>query len=75
MYGLCGGVLFFLGILLFVVVLLASKNGSKAARLEALKTELKKQEKEQMHAKQIRDKVYHLSTDDAKRRLHQIASK
>ncbi len=75
MYGLYFGGVIVCGILLSVVVLLASKNGSKAARLEALKIELKKQEKEQIRVKEIKDRVYHLSADDARRRLHQIANK
>lgn len=75
MYGLYLGIILLLGILLSVVMLLASKNGSKAARLEALKMELKKREKEQIRAKQVRDSVYHLSAADARRRLHQIANK
>ncbi len=64
---LCGGGL--LGVALW----LASKNGSKAAQLEALKTELKKQAEEQQRAQKIMDNVYALSGDDAKRRLRNVA--
>ena len=53
---------------------LASKNGSKSAQLEALKAELKKQAEEQRRAEQITNRVYHLTADDARRRLHEIAN-
>lgn len=62
------------GTLLSVVIVLASKNGSKAAQLEALKAELRKQIEEQARAKQITDNVYSLSNDDARRRLQAIAN-
>ena len=65
---LCGGGL------LGVALVLASKNGSKSARLEALKAELKKQAEEQTRANRIIDKVNALSADDARRRLHEIAN-
>lgn len=59
----------------FVAALfLASKNGSKAAQLESLKAELKKQAEEQKRAKQVTDTVYSLSADDARKRLHEVAN-
>ena len=64
---LCGGGL--LGVALW----LAAKNGSKAAQLEALKSELKKQAEEQRRAEQITTNVHALSRDDARRRLHDVA--
>ena len=66
---LCGGGL--LGVSLW----LASKNGSKAAQLEALKAELRKQAEEQRRAQRITDNVYSLPADDARRRLHDVANK
>ena len=66
---LCGGGV--LGIALW----LASKNGSKSAQLEALKAELKKQAEEQARAQRIRDQVSYLSGDDARRRLHDVATR
>ena len=66
---LCGGGL------LGVALLLASKNGSKAAQLEALKTELKKNAEEQRRAEQITSRVYTMSADDVRRRLHYVANK
>ncbi len=63
------------GIILGVALCLARKNGSKAAQLRALKEELKRQAKEQAHAKKITDAVCHLTTDDARRRLHDVANK
>ena len=65
---LCGGGI--VGIALW----LASKNGSKSAQLEALKAELKKRAEEQRRAQQITDRVYTLSMDDIRRRLHEVAN-
>lgn len=67
--------LFALGVLFVTVICLASKNGSKAAQLAALKAELKKQAEEQRRAQEIKDRVYSLSADDARRRLHDVANK
>ena len=61
--------------LIAALMLCASKHGSKAAQLEALKAELKKQAREQERAKKIKDTVYSLSIDDARRRLHDVANK
>lgn len=63
------------GMVWCVALWLACKNGSKSAQLAALKEELKKQVKEQERAKKIADTVYHLSVDDARRRLHDVANK
>ena len=71
-YFLC---VFGLGSLLTVIILLSSKNGSKAAQLEALKAELRKQAEEQARAKRITDNVNSLSDDDARKRLHDVANK
>lgn len=54
---------------------LAGKNGSKAAQLEALKAEIKKQAEEQARAQRIIDNVNSLSADDARKRLHDVANK
>ena len=67
--------IFGLGAVLSAVILLASKNGSKSAQLEALKAEIRKQAEEQARAQRITDNVYALSADDARRRLHDVASK
>ncbi len=66
---LCGGGL------LAVCLWLASKNGSKAAQLEALKTELKKQVEEQARAQQIRDSVSAMDEHTVRSRLHEVANK
>lgn len=58
-----------------MALLLARKCGSKAATLAALKAELKKQAQEQENARKIMDRVWHLSADDARRRLHDVANK
>lgn len=55
-------------------LLLASKNGSKAAQLEALKAELKKQAEEQARAKQTTDSVYSMDADTARKRLQEVAN-
>lgn len=72
LYFLC---VFGLGSLLTVIIFLSSKNGSKAAQLEALKAEIKKQAEEQARAERITNNVGSLSPDDARRRLHDVASK
>lgn len=66
---LCGGGL--VGVSLW----LASKNGSKSAQLEAFKAEIRKNAEEQRRAQEIKDRVYSLSPDDARRRLHDVANK
>ena len=66
---LCGGGL--VGVALW----LASKNGSKSAQLEALKAEIRKNAEEHRRAQEIKDRVYSLSPDDARRRLHDVANK
>ena len=63
------------GSLLAVCLWLAGKNGSKAAQLQALKIELNKQAEEQARAQKITNRVYALSDDDARRRLHDVANK
>ena len=63
------------GIVWGIALWLACKNGSKAAQLAALKVELKKRIEEQERAKKIEDSVYHLTTDDARRRLHDVANR
>lgn len=71
-YFLC---VFGLGSLLTVIIFLSSKNGSKAAQLEALKAELRKQAEEQARAQRITDNVSHLSADDARRKLCELQAK
>jgi hypothetical protein len=61
--------------LLGVALWLASKNGSKAAQLEALKAELKKQAEEQKRANKIMDSVRNMPSNDVRKRLQDIPSK
>ena len=64
--------------LLFVfwlVVYLASKNGSKAAQLEALKSEIKKRAEEQARAQKILHNVADRPVDDVRRRLQDLSGK
>lgn len=63
------------GGLLAVCLWLASKNGSKAAQLEALKAEIKKQMEEQARAQKIRDCVSAMDEHTVRNRLHEIANK
>lgn len=58
-----------------VVVYLANKNGSKAAQLEVMKQELKKQAEERYHANKIMDNVRNMSADDVRSRLQDLSSK
>lgn len=67
--------IFALGSLFTLVVTLASKNGSKAAQLEALKAELRKQAKEQERANKIINNVRNMDEHTCRQRLHQIANK
>ena len=67
--------IFALGSLFTLVVTLASKNGSKAAQLEALKAELRKQAEEQARAARINSSVANMSDSDIRNRLHEIANK
>lgn len=68
---LIGGFLSLLGL----VVLLASKSGSKAAQLEVLKQEIRKRAEEQARAQKILDSVANMSSDDIRKRLQDISSK
>lgn len=61
--------------LLGVALWLSSKNGSKAAQLEALKAELKKQAEEQKRANKIMDSVRNMDEHTCRQRLHEIANK
>lgn len=67
--------IFGLGALLSAVILLASKNGSKSAQLEALKAEIRKQAEEQERAQRINNSVGNMSSSDVRDRLRQISSK
>ncbi len=68
---LIGGFLSLLGL----VVLLASKGGSKSAQLEVLKQEIKKRAEEQARAQKILNDVSNMSSDDVRKRLQDISSK
>ena len=68
---LIGGFLSLLGL----VVLLASKSGSKAAQLEVLKQEIRKRAEEQARAQKILDSVANMSNDDVRKRLQDISNK
>lgn len=66
----CGGVLVG-GIALW----LAYRLGRLAARAESLKQALRKQQAEGKYVQQISHRVYALNGDDARRRLHEIATR
>lgn len=66
--------IFGLGSLLTCIVFLASKNGSKAAQLEALKAELRKQAEEQARVARINNSVANMSDSDVRNSLHKIAT-
>lgn len=57
-----------------VAMYLASKNGSKAAQLAALKSELRKLAEEEARAKRINQSVANFSNSDISNKLHQIAN-
>lgn len=60
---------------LVAALFLASKNGSKAAQLESLKAELRKQAEEQKRAKQITDSVGAMDEHTVRQRLHEVANR
>lgn len=64
---LIGGFIGFLG----VVVWLASKNGSRAAQIEALKAELERTSKEQARAQGIIDNVRRTDIERVREKLRQ----
>lgn len=66
--------IFALGSLFTLVVTLASKNGSKAAQLEALKAELRKQAEEQARISRINNSVSNMSNNDVRNKLYGIAN-
>ena len=63
------------GVMMSIVVYLASKEGSKSAQLEALKAELKKRAEEQRRANETVDRVRNMSESDVRNRLHDVSSK
>lgn len=65
------GLICIYGLLLGAVFVLARKNGSKAAQLEALKAEVK----ERQRANKIMDNVRNMSADDVRRRLQNLSDK
>ena len=60
---------------LLVVIVLAGKNGHKAAQLETLKATLKKQAQEQARANKIMDNVRTMPHDNVRKRLQDISHK
>lgn len=61
---------------LFVLVIwLARREGKKSAKLEALKAEAKRNAEEQRKAQEIINSVANMSTDNARRLLHDVANK
>ena len=66
----CGGVLVGL-----IALWLAYRLGRLAAQAQVLKQALRKQQAEKKYVQQISHRVYALNGDDARRRLHEIASK
>lgn len=63
------------GALLSAVVLLASKNGSKAAQLESVKAELRRIAEEQRKAREVAERVSSFTDDEVRAKLHEIANK
>lgn len=62
------------GSLLSLVVYLATKNGSRAAQLEAIKAELRKISAEQEKVNAINKTIASLDANDARRMLHDVAN-
>lgn len=62
------------GSLLSLVVYLATKNGSRAAQLEAIKQEIRRIEKEQAKVQKINEEVSSLTPEEARAKLHNISN-
>ena len=62
------------GSVIGMALVLASKNGSKQAQLEALKAELRKQAEDQARANRINQNVANFSDSDIRNKLHGIAN-
>ena len=58
-----------------IAIYLAKNEGSKSAKLEALKLELKKQAEEQRRMHEVSNVVRNMSDDDVRSRLHNIQGK
>lgn len=56
------------------VIALAAKNGSKAAQLESLKAEIKKQESERKRAEKMASSVANMDDNTVRKRLHEISN-
>lgn len=61
--------------ILGIALWLASKNGSKAAQLEALKAEIRKQAEEQSRVARINSSVSNMSDADVAERLQKLSGK
>lgn len=61
--------------LLAAVIILASKHGSKAEKLEALKKELRKQAEEQERVNEIHSNVSNLNKSDVYSLLQKTSNK
>lgn len=62
-------------VMFFVALFLSRKEGGKAAQLEALKKEIKKNAEEQERAKKITDNVNSFDEHTVRNKLHEIANK
>lgn len=69
--GVVAAFLFLLG----GIIYLSHKNGKKAAQLEKLKDEIKREAEEQARANKIIDNVGNMSDDDVRERLRSISGK
>lgn len=67
--------IFGFGLLLTVIVALASKNGSKAAQLEALNAEIRKQAYEEEKLRKISKDVSNFDECTIRQRMHEISNK
>ena len=74
MFGYLAAIIVF-GSVFGVAILLASKEGSKAAQLENLKAELKKLAEEQRRANETIDRVRNMSDDAVRDRLKTLSEK
>ena len=59
----------------FAALFFARRDGSNAAKVDALRREIERRAKEQQRANEIIDNVRSMSDDDVSKRLQDISSK
>lgn len=69
------GIILALGLVLAVTAALANKGGNQAAKLEAMRAEMRRQKVERENANKIMDRVRNMPADDVRQRLQNLSGK